>query len=266
MTEEKNLEMTEERIIELINKEIDGLNTAAEHQELMQSVSANEHAARLYRDLLGTAKVLQGIEHVSPPSYLKSQIMNSIPAAPAHSHRRIGPLSSWMEAFRGRSMTRYAVVFASGLCVGILFLVLANPWKQSAEPDASTVSGSMTFFSDLHRLPVLESARFEGDGVEGILRTYKSGGNVFVEIEVQSSDNLNIELNSDPAELRFDGIRRFAGSVGDVNVTQGKIILSGARSEQAVVAFSGVGLLKGLLEGRVYKGNVLVHQVMLRVQ
>lgn len=266
MTTEKNTQMTDERIIELINKEIDGLNTASEHQELMRSVSSNEHTARLYHDLLRTAKALQAIEQVSPPAYLKNHILNAVTAAPVPSQQRVGSLASWRELFRSRPMARYAVVFASGLCVGILFLVLADPWKQRAEPDASTVSGSMTLFSDLHGLPILESDYFQSDGIKGALRTYKSGGNVFVEIEVQSSDNVNIELNSDPAELRFDGIRRIVGSEGDVNVTQGKIILSGARSERAVVAFSGVGLLKGSLEGRVYKGNALVHQVVLRVQ
>jgi hypothetical protein len=266
MTAKKNIGMSEEHLIELINKEIDGLISASEHQELMQSVSSNEHAAQLYHDLLRTAKALEGIEQAPPPAYLKSHIMNSINAAPALADRSVGWLSSWIGVFRAKPMARYAVVFASGLCVGILFLVLASAWQQNAEPDASTVSGYIALFSDIHRLPVVESARFGGEGVEGVFRTYRSGGNVFVEIEVQSSEKFSIELNSDPAELRFDGIRRFAGAEGDVNVTQGKIILSGARSEQAVVAFSGGGFLKGSLEGRVYKGNSLVQRVMLRLQ
>ena len=266
MTDKENLGMTEERLIELINKEIDGLNSASEHEELMQSVSSNEHAARLYRDLLRTTKALEGVEQIAPPSYLKSHIMNSINTARALPNRQVWWLSSWMELLRKRPMARYALVFASGLCVGILFLVLANPWQHQGEPDASMVSGSVALFSDLHRLPTLESSRFETEGVNGVFRTYKTGGNVFVEIEVQSSEKLTIELNSDPVELIFDGIRRSAKAEGDVNVTQGKIILAGGRSEQAVVAFSAGGQLKGALEGRVYKGNTLLHRVMLRVQ
>lgn len=266
MTGKENLGMTEERLIELINKEIDGLNSASEHEELMQSVSSNEHAARLYRDLLQTTKALQDVGQAQPPSYLRSHIMNSINASRALPDRRVGRLSSWMEVFRGRPIARYALVFASGLCIGILFLVLASPWQHHAEPDASMVSGSMALFPDLHRLPALESARFEGEGVSGVFRTYKSGGNVFVEIEVQSSEKLTIELNSDPMELKFGGVRRSADAEGDVNVTQGKIWLSGTRSEQAIVAFFGGAVPKGSLEGRVYKGNVLLHRVMLRVQ
>src|SRR3990172_5494816 len=99
MTEKKSLKMTEERIIELTNKEIDGLNTAAEHQELMQIVSADEHTATLYHELLGTARVLQGIEQKSPPSYLRSHILNSIAAAPVSSRQKSAFLASWIEPF-----------------------------------------------------------------------------------------------------------------------------------------------------------------------
>ncbi len=265
MTLKENMGTTEERLIELMNKEIDGLNSASEHQEFLKSVSSNDHAARLYHDLVLTATALEGVEQVPPPSFLKNHIMNSISAAPATGNRRREWLSSWLTVFRTRPVARYSVVFVAGLCVGILFLVVANPWQRS-EPDASAVSGSMTLISDLHRLPLLESSRFEGEGVEVILRTYKNEANVFVEIDVQSSDEIRIELNSDPADLRFDGIRRFAGAEGDVNVTQGKITFSGAKSEQAAIVFSGRGSLKGSVEGRVYKGNSLVHRAMLRVQ
>ena len=265
MTVKETSGMMQERLIELINNEIDGHNSASEHQELMQAVASDEHASKLYHDLLRTAAALKDVEQVQAPPYLKHLVMNSIHAIRTPSVHHNSWLPSWTAVFHSKPAVRYAVVFASGLCVGLLFLVLASPWQRHGEPEASTVSGSMALFSDLHGLPVLETARVEGEGVEGTLRTYKSGGSVFVEIEIQSADDISIELNSDPGELRFDGIRRLPGAEGEVNVTQGKVVLTGARSEQAVVAFSGGDPLKGVVEGRVFKGNVLVHRVALQV-
>lgn len=258
--------MMQERLIELINNEIDGLNSASEHQELMQHIGADERAAKLYHDLLQTATALKGVEQLPAPSYLKTRVMNSIYATRTPAVQPGTWWSSWTAMFRRKPAARYAVVFASGLCVGLLFLVLATPWQQGGEPDASAVSGSMALFSNLHHLPVLDSARFEGEGVDGVFTLYKSGSGIYVEIEVHSSEVLRIELNSDPAALRFDGIRRTPRAEGDVNVTQGRITLTMVKSDGDVVAFSKVGDVQMPVEGRVYKRGVMIRSVSLRTR
>ncbi len=48
--------MIEERYVELINKELDGLNTESESQELEKYLSENVEALTYYEDLLRTAE------------------------------------------------------------------------------------------------------------------------------------------------------------------------------------------------------------------
>jgi hypothetical protein len=156
-------------------------------------------------------------------------------------------------------------VFASGLCVGILFFVFANPWREDLT-DTAKISGSMALFPDLPRLQVVDSVHIEGEGIDGAFKTYRNDGRVFVEIEVKSPEHVRVELNSDPAELVFGSIGRLAGTEGDVNVTQGKIIFTGVNSDRSIVAFSEVGFAQRPIEGRIYKGGSIVQSVTLRTK
>jgi hypothetical protein len=54
--------MIDERYIELINKELDGLNTESESKELEQFLSENDEALQYYDGLLHAASALKRVE------------------------------------------------------------------------------------------------------------------------------------------------------------------------------------------------------------
>jgi len=253
----------EERYIELMNKEIDGLNTPSESRNLQTYLNSDSEAKNFFDDLQRTAKVLQGVEEKEPPSYLRNHILNSIKFAPTTGASQHGWIGQLAETFQSRSFRRYALVFASGLCVGILFFVFANPWRKELT-DTTKLSGSMALFPDLSHLQVVDSVHVESEGIDGAFKTYRNEGRIFVEIALQSAENVRIELNSDSAELVFGSFGRLAGTEGDVNVTQGKIIFTGVNSDRSIVTFSEVGQAVRPIEGRIYKGDSLVRSITLK--
>jgi len=257
--------MMEERTIELMNKEIDGLNTPSESHDLQAYLNSNSEAKKFFDDLQRTARTLHGVESKEPPSYLRNHILNSIKVAPTRRASQYGWIGQLAETFQSRSFRRYALVFASGLCVGILFFVLANPWREDLT-DTAKLSGSMALFPDISHLQVVDSVHIEREGIDGAFRTYKDEGRILVEISLKSDKDVRIELNSDSGELVFGSIGRLAGTEGDVNVTQGRIIFTGVNSDRSIVTFSEVGFAQRPIEGRIYQGGSIVQSVTLRTK
>ena len=119
-------------------------------------------------------------------------------------------------------------------------------------------------FPELSRLPIIDSARIVVEGVEGTFKTFESGRNVLVEIAVKSDEKVRVELNSDPMELEFGGMKNLDRTESSVNITQGKVVLTNLQSEQTIIAFSERGEIRRNLEGRIYKGTSLLQSVTLR--
>ena len=256
--------MIDERYIELINKELDGFNTGSESKELEQFLSENDEALKYYDELLRTASALKRVDQVEPPSFLKTHILNSIKALPIPTRSGFGWVDNVLELFRQRPIARYAVVFASGLCVGILFLLIADPWRQDGMPDASKVSGSMVLPKEISRLQKIDSVALDGSGFRSIFKTLRGDGNITVECAVASSENLRLELSADPEELKFIGVNRLGGTDNDVMATGGRVIFTGTRSEHGLITFAEVASPQQPIEVRVYKGGTIVGNASVR--
>ena len=70
--------MDNERIIELINKEIDGTILPAERAVLEQFRSGSAEVQGMSRDFNQIASMLREVKHVDPPSTLKARVMREI--------------------------------------------------------------------------------------------------------------------------------------------------------------------------------------------
>jgi anti-sigma factor RsiW len=248
-----------------MNRQLDGVITEDESRKLREYLSKNDEAQREYADLVKMAQALGHVEEAQPPSCLKNHILNSIRRTPIPQRTPTGLIASLVEILGHRSFTRYALVFVSGLCIGILLFVLTNPWREGAGPDASRVSGSATLFPDISNLAPIDSARVEEEGIDAVFRTYRDAGRVAVELSVSSPEAITVELNSDPVELKFGGIGRMTGSEGEVSVTQGKIRFMSITNNRCIVTFIESGQTRRALEGRVYKGARIVQSKTLRI-
>jgi hypothetical protein len=256
--------MIDERYIELINKELDGFNTEAGSRELEQFLSENSEALQYYDELLRAASALKRVEQVEPPSFLKTHILNSVRALPVPRRSGIGWISTVLDVFRQRPIARYAVVFASGLCVGILILVLADSWRQDEMPDASKVSGSLVLPKEILRLQKIDSVALDGSGFRSFFKTLRGDGNITVECVVAASENLRVELSAELDELKFVGVNRLEGTDNDVFATGGRVIFTGTKSEHGLITFAEVASPQQPIEVRLYKRGTVIGNVSIR--
>jgi len=256
--------MIDERYIELINKELDGFNTEAESKKLEDFLSDNAEALQYYDELLRAASVLKRIEEVEPPSFLKTHILNSVKALPAPTQTGFGWINHLLDLFRQRPVVRYTVVFASGLCVGILLLVVADQWRQEEMPDTAKVSGSMVLPRELSSLQKIDSVVLDGSGFRSFFKTLRGDRNITVECTITASENLRVELSADLDELKFVGVNRLGGTDNDVMATGGRVVFTGTRSEHGLITFADLATPQQPIGVRLYKGGTVVGNVSIR--
>ena len=118
--------MIEERHIELMNQEIDGVNSPEESRELQRLLDTSPEAKRYYEELLRLGDAFGEIEDLDPPSGMRGAILSAVDAK-----KRPGQVESdsvsWFEALRSVLSPRVAYGFAAGLVLGIgLYAVLSN--------------------------------------------------------------------------------------------------------------------------------------------
>src|SRR3974377_2271828 len=117
---EKGLDdMLDEKILELIHKEIDGVILPGERTVLDACRATNPEVAETERDLRIVASALGSVQPVEAPATLKSRVMNSISPSPRRepAYRRIA--APFFDVFRGRPGFRAAHAFSLGLIAGI---------------------------------------------------------------------------------------------------------------------------------------------------
>lgn len=91
--------MDKDIFMELLNKELDGILTAAERQTLDSLLAGDENVRTLRRDLQGIAHLCTESQPVDPPATLRPAVRRAIetiqnaPARPAHSAS--GIRASW---------------------------------------------------------------------------------------------------------------------------------------------------------------------------
>ena len=256
--------MIDERYVELINKELDGFNTEAESKELEEFLSDNSEALQYYDELLRAASALKRVQQVEPPSFLETHILNTIKALPVPVRPGFRWINTILDLFRERPVARYAVVFASGLCVGILLLVVADQWRQDEIPDSSKVGGAIVLPREISRLQKIDSVALNGSGFRSVFKTLRGEGNITVECTVTASENLRVELSADLDELKFAGVNRLGGTDNDVMATAGRVIFTGTKSEHGLITFAEVATPQQPIEVRLYRGGTVIGNTSIR--
>lgn len=115
--------MNEERYQELLNGEIDGINSVENSRELREYLEHNQKAMELYRELCETLSIFSEAGEIDPPQDLRSRILSSVAEVNGHAGRRSG-LASFFDVFRSGTRRGFAYTFAAGVVIGIIILAV----------------------------------------------------------------------------------------------------------------------------------------------
>jgi anti-sigma factor RsiW len=181
--------LTDEQL-ELIHREIDGEMTAEESARVRELLATDDEAQRCHDELRILADHLDHVERVAPPPDLRANILRSIRRA-ARTERRIpfGGLRNLVDRLR----PGHGYAFATGLAAGIALLAFVSADRMRGLDD-SLASGSLVRPAPSATAEIVDRIQLESAGTRSVVVARREAGTVWLELEVDSGEAVEIEL------------------------------------------------------------------------
>lgn len=196
--------MENEKNIQLINKQIDGLISEPEKLELQKIMKDNPEVRRLYDELCQTADLLSDADELEPSENLKKYIMNSIDADLYKESKEKSSKRLSFFSFPQFPKYRLSLVFATGLVAGIfiystLLVKLFNEESINTIDLTGTIGANESLsFTNIKSFPV-ETPEINGE------INIKSAVNIFVfNVDLNASKELTLLIEFKPDQVRFN--------------------------------------------------------------
>lgn len=190
--------MLEERIIQMINADLDGELGQAEKQELDAILESSAEARSMRAELLKLTNLLDSVPEVAPPLALSEQILNKLASTPDKSAFSLaGLFPSFQPATAG-------LAFAAGLLLTVGFYELAP--RHGSSVDTAGMVGTMVAGQQDQRAIQRDSLSFDQAGVSGKVSLQQSGGFLVLSFDLDSEQTTEIEVLLAEAGLSFGGI------------------------------------------------------------
>ncbi|HOB54454.1 MAG TPA: hypothetical protein PK176_16545 [Acidobacteriota bacterium] len=199
--------MADHTIDDLMQREIDGANSAADTARLQEILSRDEAARARYEELAALAAALARVAPVPPPPGLKEDILAALPAGRYPTAAR-----GWLwTAVPLRPAVQLGLALALGLALGFVasLLVTGGP---SAEVGLDTVAGTLIEPSARGFRPVIE-AEVALPALGGRARLSRSPTYLAVGLELAADAPATVRLAGAAGTLRSVGVVRTAGEV-----------------------------------------------------
>jgi hypothetical protein len=201
---DKDLFMLEERIINLINAELDGELTDSERSELEAILRDSAEARTMRADLRRLGELMERLPAQEPPAGLSGQILNGVqlPRARTRVRRSFSPagfLASLQPAQIG-------VGFAAGLLLAVGYFELSP--ANLGESDSARMVGTMVAGRQAGAETTANSLFFKESGISGTVTLRENGPYRILDFDLDSGDPAEVEIAFAEAGLSFGGIAR----------------------------------------------------------
>jgi hypothetical protein len=229
--------MTDDRLSELINKEISGKITVQERDELHEYLRNNPAAQKTYRELLRTSELLSEMREVEPPVHLKRRIMHSLDFGryEAIESRPVLELVSRVRRLGLRPRLAYA--FALGVVVGLLvFSQFVTERAGRYPPDVRALYGTIGIPKDAS-LTVIEQVPIDLAQAAGRINLSQFADLLIFEIALRSTRQFEVLLEYDPAQVTLNGLRPVDHSGLLLELDEGYVRTSGYGARELNLSF-----------------------------
>ena len=194
--------MIGKRLIELMNAEIDGVNSPEGSRELHEHLDANPDARRHYEQLKNVGRVLAEADEASPPEALRRAIMRAV-AARGNPDVKVGFLERVKEVLSPAPRMRPAYAFAGGMVAGLcLFVLISVTLPHMVPGDAANLVGTIGG----ERRLVGDPVSFDVPGASGRASVRYCADAVTLELSLSSESEVVVVFSYDE-DVDFDGLR-----------------------------------------------------------
>ncbi len=126
--------MIKQKYIELMNQEIDGVNTASESRQLAEYLKTDSELRQYFHELEGALQIFEQVDPLEAPSHLSEAVREAVDAlnpAPAVRRVPVKTSSGWRSFFKPVG----ALSFATGALFGLILFAGFNQYNNGTSPN-----------------------------------------------------------------------------------------------------------------------------------
>jgi hypothetical protein len=195
--------MIEDTYIELIHKEIDGIIEPHEQAKLYGHLNNNPEAQVLLQDLKQTTKLLDSVEDVEPPTYLKHQIMQQVHLKNRYRVSKTSSITSWITNFITAPGPKLTYAFALGIVAGIFIYALLLTGIANKNPlNNGDLTGTIGI-NNTESLTELKNMSVELSDLNGTIDVKLLNDRVLIDLNLNPSGDIDLLINYEPSDLNF---------------------------------------------------------------
>ena len=226
----------ENKYQQLIHKELDGLLTPSEKEELDAALQTDPELQKLYKELRQMSEQLNQVTQIEPPPSLKKQILESIDFKKYHPKNKnqewLIRISQWFAEPR----FRLAYGLAAGIILGILSSLFILP---------GLITQSHLQIKDLYGtigihendLNVIKEISVTENSFQGAFKVKSYWNIVGFEISFKTGVDTEIQLEYDRNLLVFRGITTLESETTDLESIANRITLTASQQGNFLVLF-----------------------------
>jgi hypothetical protein len=186
--------MIDKRYIELMNKELDGVNTPGESAVLRSFLSSSEEARRMYDELRGVAGMFAAAGEVTPPRDMKRAIMAAIAGRETLREARRAERVHFLDIFTPRK--KVACSFAAGVAFGLVALIIVlRAMPQVSELDRRDLYGTLAGRRSSESVIASESVSIAAGDISGRVTAQYGDNSLTVAIDLDAPREIEVVLS-----------------------------------------------------------------------
>lgn len=254
--------MIDDKILELMNREIDKANPEKESAELKKYLDKNPEAKQHFQELVKLSNMLEKIPNIDPPTDMKMNIMNSIdPNKYAGKIKQPGLFQILTEFFLIRPKLRVATTFAIGAAFGLVLFAVSDMYRGTDSPlNQSHLSGTIMFEKELDEFTTIESKTIESEYISGTFELKRSGTDLLADIIINSKVPVRIALGFDNNHTVFKGFNQLAYTYSGVNITDTEISWEHFGNNRFLINLEDITIVESVVRLSISSDQVNIEQ------
>ena len=206
---------TDNKIIELINADIDGEITSDEKAELTRVLENDAEARAMHEQLSALCESLDSEAQIDPPPHLRHVIMNQVPEKSAEPESE-----SWLHALFVTPAVRYAATFAAGVIMTIL-IVDSGQIEQTRFDDMTRLVGTVSDTSEYG--PAVASMTIHKADVAGQVALRRADPIMILDFNLATKGPVDIVASYTDRTVWFNGFAQLEATGTSITADDGEI-------------------------------------------
>ncbi len=228
--------MIDKQYIELMNKEIDGLLSVPESEELKNYLNQNKEAEKYFAELKVSVELLSRLPDEEPGRNLKQFILNSIDKN-KYSFNKPAKIKIF-SPFQKFLKPRFTFALAAGILIGIvlyplLFTVQNNKMKNN-------LSGTMGVNENITEL---NNVTFNNSLASCKIILYKTNKEYWFKTNLIVKDNYTLKINFNPLDFVLDNVSASGNGELKINKKENAVTISGEDNSIFRLYFNRINLI-----------------------